>query len=43
MFQNIVNEIENDNQEEIKNKKPSKIKTILKSIFTKQNILMYII
>ena len=43
MFQNIVNEIESDNTEEIKNKKPSKIKTILKNIFTKQNIIMYII
>lgn len=43
MFQNIINEIESDNQEEIKNKKPSKIKLILASTLTKQNIIMYII
>lgn len=43
MFQNIVNEIESDKQEEIKNKKPSKIKLILENTFTKQNIIMYII
>ncbi len=46
MFQNIVNEIENDNTEEINNngsKKTNKIKIIIKNTFTKQNILMYII
>ena len=46
MFQNIVNEIENENTEEINNtgsKKANKIKIIIKNTFTKQNILMYII
>lgn len=46
MFQNIVNEIEEENQQEINNKgskKNNKIKTIIKNALTKQNILMYII
>lgn len=46
MFQNIVNEIENEDTQKIENnntKKNNKFKTIIKNALTKQNILMYII